>query len=110
MFEWKDTFRVKVQAFDTQHRKLFSLVSELRGAMAGGYGNEVAGDILNRLIDYTVHHFAAEERLMERYKFPGLPAHRAEHRALADKVLAFKKEFDAGIKNVMPELMTLLQQ
>ena len=109
-FRWKENYSVKVVALDNQHKKLFELVNELHAAMGEGHGNDVAGDILYRLIDYTVHHFSAEERLMEQHKFPGLPSHRAEHKALTDKVLAFKKDFDAGATNVTPQLMMFLQQ
>jgi hemerythrin len=109
-FEWKDSYSVKVTAMDNQHKKLFELVNELHNAMSVGHGKDKAGEILKRLIDYTVNHFGSEEKLMESHHFPGLVAHRAEHKALTDKVLAFKKEFDAGTSNVTPQLMTFLQQ
>ena len=109
-FEWKDAYSVKVNAFDTQHKKLFALINELHTAMASGHGKDIAKDVLDRLLDYTVHHFAAEERLMSAHKFPGYIAHKGEHKALTDKVLAFKKEFEAGTSNVTPQLMTFLQQ
>lgn len=110
MFEWKDIYSVKVAAMDNQHKKLFELVNELHNAMSQGHGKDKAGEVLKRLIDYTVTHFSSEEKLMESHRFPGLVAHRAEHKALTDKVLAFKKEFDAGTSNVTPQLMTFLQQ
>jgi len=47
----------------------------------------------HRLVDYTVHHFSAEEKLMEKYNYAALVAHRAEHKALTAKVMEFKKEF-----------------
>ena len=109
-FEWKESYSVKVSAFDNQHKKLFALVTELHTAMASGHGKDVAKDVLDRLVDYTVHHFAAEERLMDRHQYPGYLAHKGEHKALTDKVLAFKKEFEAGTSNITPQLMTFLQQ
>jgi hemerythrin len=109
-FEWNDTYSVKVMALDNQHKKLFDIIRELYSAMGKGQGRNVAGDVLNQLIDYTVTHFAAEEKLMEKHGYPHLASHRAEHKALTDKVLAFKKTFDAGTGNVTPELMVFLQQ
>jgi len=100
-FQWQDSYSVKVLAMDNQHKKLFDLVNELHDAMCSGHGRDVAGDILRRLIDYTVQHFSAEEALLERYRFPGLAAHRAEHKALTSKVHEFKKEFDAGTCDVI---------
>jgi hemerythrin len=109
-FQWTDRYSVKVEAMDEQHKKLFALINELYGAMIKGHGNDVAGDILRRLIDYTAQHFSAEERLMQKHNYPGLASHRLEHKALTDKVIAFKKEFDAGDTYITPELLTFLQR
>jgi len=108
-FEWNDMYSVKVQAMDAQHKRLFEIIRELYTAMRSGHGKEVVGNVLGRLIDYTVSHFKMEEQLMERHKYPNLEAHRVEHRALTDKVVAFKKSFDAGTTGVTPDLMTFLQ-
>lgn len=106
-FEWKDSYSVKVTALDNQHKKLFATAEELHNAMLAGHGKDKASEVLGRLIDYTVNHFAAEEKLMEQHNYPSLVTHRAEHKALTDKVLAFKKECDAG-KVAVPTVMTFL--
>ena len=108
-FQWKDTYTVKVGAMDNQHKKLFDLVNELEGAMHSGHSRDVMGRVLERLIDYTAQHFTAEEKLMEKHKYPGLPTHRGEHRVLTEKVIGFKKEFDAGNTSIAPQLLTFLQ-
>jgi hemerythrin len=110
LFEWSDSYSVKVKALDNQHRKLFDLINELHTAMKAGRGKVAAGEILRRLIDYTVYHFSAEEKLMEKHAFPELVAHRTEHKVLTDRVLAFKKDFDADTAPVTVELMNFLQQ
>lgn len=110
MFQWNDSYSVKVAALDSQHRKLFDLINELHQAMKARRGRDVAGAVLCRLIDYTVYHFSAEEKLMEQHRFPELATHRAEHKALTDKVLAFKKDFDANTGLLTVELMNFLQQ
>jgi hemerythrin-like metal-binding protein len=110
LFQWNNDYSVKVTAMDNQHKKLFELVNELHSAMSKGHGKDITGDVLRRLIDYTVEHFTAEEKLMAKYEYPALAVHRVEHQALTDKVLAFKKEFEAGTGNVTLELMTFLQQ
>ncbi len=106
-FEWKDSYSVKVAAIDNQHKQLFATAEELHNAMLAGHGKDKASEVLGRLIDYTVNHFAAEEKLMEQHSYPSLVTHRAEHKALTDKVLAFKKEYEAG-KGAIPPLMTFL--
>ena len=108
-FQWNETYSVKVDAMDAQHQQLFGIIRELFTAMRSGHGKAVAGEVLERLIDYTGNHFAAEEQLMEKHGYPQLAAHRVEHRNLENKVRAFKKEFDAGSIAITLELMTFLQ-
>lgn len=108
-FEWNSTYSVKVGAMDAQHKRLFQIIQELYNAMRSGHGKEVAADVLRRLLDYTVQHFTAEEKLMEQKGYPDLAAHQALHRALTDKVRAFKKDFEAGMAGITPELMRFLQ-
>jgi hemerythrin len=109
-FQWKPAYSVKVVALDSQHKKLFDLVNELHNAMSSGHGKDIVADVLSRLVDYTVTHFKAEEAVMEKHGYPGLQTHRAEHKALTDKVLAFKKEYEVGTSVVTPQLMLFLQQ
>lgn len=108
-FQWNQSYSVKVDAMDAQHKKLFEIIHELYTAMRSGHGKDVAGEVLSRLIKYTVEHFTAEEKMMEQNGYPGLAAHRLEHRALTDKVKAFKKDFDSGTGVITLELMTFLQ-
>ena len=94
MFEWNNSYSVGVTSIDAQHRNLFAISSELHAAMATGQGKAVLGRILERLIRYTEAHFAHEERLMQRHKYPELRAHAAEHQALAKQVRQFQAEFE----------------
>jgi hemerythrin len=108
-FQWNDSYSVKAKAMDDQHKRLFEIIDELYTAMRAGHGEDIAGEVLGRLINYTVEHFAAEEKLMEKNGYTDLAAHRAEHKALTDKVKAFKKDFDSGSRVLTLELMTFLQ-
>jgi hemerythrin len=90
---------------DAEHKRMFEIVRELYTAMRSGQGGEVAGGVFRRLIDHTSKHFAAEEKLMEDHGYPLLALHRAEHKGLADQILAFKKDFDAGSSAVLPQLL-----
>lgn len=51
---------------------------------------------LGDLIDYTKRHFAAEEALMQRSKYPGYPEHKVFHDKLTAQVVQFQSEFAAG--------------
>ena len=65
-FQWNTSYSVKVEAMDAQHKRLFEIIRELYTAMRAGQGKQVVGEVLHRLIEYTVQHFAAEEKLMEK--------------------------------------------
>jgi hemerythrin-like metal-binding protein len=96
MFEWKPDYSVGIISIDGQHQNLFAIARELYGAMASGQGKLVVGRILDRLAEYAAVHFAHEERLMQQCQYPGLTKHKQEHQDLTRRVLAFRKDFEAG--------------
>lgn len=97
LITWDQSFSVKVERCDSEHRKLFDLINALYDAMKVGKGRAVLQQIVSELSDYTQTHFRAEEGLMERAKYPGLAGHRLEHQRFVAKVHDFKKDLDAGI-------------
>ena len=110
VFRWTERYAVQVTDFDRQHRNLFRMVNELHQALGAGKGKAVVGNILQRLIEYTATHFAAEESVMEKNGFPGLQSHKAEHQAMAEQVLKFQKDFKCGKLGVATDLMLFLQK
>ncbi|MBF0154173.1 MAG: hemerythrin family protein [Magnetococcales bacterium] len=86
--EWSEELSVGVEAIDADHRKLVSLVNELFSAFFIGVGDEAVGAILTEVIDYTRHHFAREEALLNRLGSSDLAYHAEEHRQLTEQVLA----------------------
>ena len=101
---------MQIEQFDKQHQTLFHMVNQLHQAMSEGHGKDVVGRVLQQLIDYTATHFRSEEALMEKHGFPGLAAHRSDHKALVEQVLKFQKEFQAGKPGVATTLMPFLQK
>ena len=58
--------------------------------------NDAIGSVLNRLIDYTVKHFAGEEEAMTRSGYADFAAHKHEHEKLVEQAVGLKTKFDAG--------------
>lgn len=85
IFQWKEEFSVDHAEIDTQHKRLFQLAGDLHAAMTEGKGKEALSKTLSNLIDYTKHHFACEERLMQLHDYPDFGrtqgASRRTHRA-----------------------------
>jgi hemerythrin-like metal-binding protein len=106
---WGPMLQIGYADIDAQHERLVGLVNQLDDAMRAGHGRDVVGQVLDDLIQYTVHHFAFEERLMDQYEISSSAAHKAEHKTLMADVTSFKATFDAGSAAVSTELMSFLR-
>lgn len=95
-FNWEDRFSVGIAEIDMQHQKLVEMLNELYGAMKEGKGNDAVGKILDGMIQYTVSHFATEERYMKLHSYPDFAAHKREHDSLTQQVLDLQNQFKSG--------------
>lgn len=83
-------------------------MNELEQALRVGEGHIAIDKILDRLVTYAGLHFAAEESLMERHRFPGLPTHRMQHEMFRKKLLTFLKKHRTARSGVPVELLLFL--
>jgi hemerythrin len=93
IIEWNEDLSVGVSALDRDHKHLIALLNQLHEVIRQKDSHEVVGIVLAELIHYAGHHFAAEEKLMERASFPGLEAHRDSHDMLRRQVADYHAEF-----------------
>lgn len=93
LMTWSDDYSVNIKAIDEQHRQLVNMVNDLHHSMLAGRSIDTLHDILKRLIEYTSVHFSTEEKLMEKYNYPGYVYHKAEHDKLTKTVLEFENKF-----------------
>jgi len=89
MSQWSEEYKVNVAVLDEQHKMLFHLLDDLDNCLKGDTTEEVSF-IIGELHAYALYHFAAEERLLARFNYPGLDAHRTEHREFEAKVFEFR--------------------
>jgi hemerythrin-like metal-binding protein len=71
---------------DDQHAALMDALNEVLAAVAHGADQPTLTAYMTRLITLAEQHFASEERLLERFGFPGLDEHRIEHRAMLERL------------------------
>jgi len=109
IFQWKEEYSVDHAEIDTQHKRLFQLAGDLHSAMTEGKGKAALSTTLNSLIEYTKHHFACEEKLMQKHHYPDYAAHKAFHDDLTARVLEFEKSFTAGKTLMTVELFQFLK-
>jgi len=108
LFVWNDSYSVGSAEIDEQHQKLFHIADELHRAMLERRGKEALNGLLQRLVAYTRHHFACEERAMRDHAYPGYLQHRMEHEKLTGQVLEFQNKVTRGQATVTIEIMTFL--
>ena len=58
---------------------------------------------------YTVAHFAEEEKLMAKYRYPRLAEHKIEHDALTKKVGKIREDLAQGRGVLTVDVMDFLQ-
>jgi hemerythrin len=79
---WDKTLSVDVPEIDEDHRRLVDLFNILNHSVAEGDAPEYIEAVMEELISCTVWHFRHEERLMLKYGYDGLMAHKSEHEEL----------------------------
>jgi len=80
---WDASLETGNELIDGQHRGLILFLDELQ-AMVGGSDSEVLRS-LDKVMDFTLTHFHAEEDLMERVGYPPVPT-----RQMVDQHQEFK--------------------
>jgi hemerythrin len=100
--KWDDRYSVGIPLIDDQHKKLIEMTNDLYNACLEG--SEAASahfrEAARSTVDYVKYHFAAEEKILENVKYPGIAAHKKEHESFVMKVLEGVKDFEEGKKFV----------
>lgn len=106
--DWSPKYTVHHPVLDEHHHTLFKLVDQLSEAILEKKENEIIGEVLNSLVDYTKMHFAAEERLMQQVGYPGLLQHKEAHGRLVAQVQELQRRFQKGDSAVTAEITQFL--
>ena len=85
-FKWTDDLATGNAIIDGEHQKLIKAADDLVEACSQGKGRQVINDAVEFLANYTKTHFAHEEDLQQKYKFPAYQAHRTWHQAYIKKI------------------------
>ena len=105
LITWGKKLEVGIGIIDSQHRRLVDLINQLDEATEEGRGNEVVGETLNGLIDYTHTHFRTEEELLKDHDYEDLDLHLREHRIFTDQIEIYRDRLDAGSLRISSNVM-----
>ena len=88
-FAFTDEFRTQIPLVDKEHETLFDLVRQTYELVHDEFRVDKFDDIIEiieELRDYTIKHFADEERYMKSINYDGLPEQVAAHTAFVEKL------------------------
>ncbi len=94
VFEKKHS--VKIKDIDEQHQKIFDAVNALYDATMNQKDKKVVSKLFEGLVECTVSHFASEEKLMQKYEYPGYMSHKKEHDELKKQIIDMLNGFING--------------
>lgn len=91
--EWKEKYSVGNEKIDSQHKKLFNIVTRLHKAKENKETENVITVLLDELVEYVKTHFETEEEIMENCSYPELQEHKTEHLDFTLKMLDFTEDY-----------------
>ena len=109
-FHWTETYSVNIAVLDQQHQQLIETVNELDQALRKGEGKAALDSVLDKLVEYALVHFAAEESLMQKHDFPGFFTHRTQHEEFRKKLAEYLEAHKAGKPGVPVSLLFFMQE
>ena len=109
LMPWTIRLETSFPIIDNQHKELVRMINQLHKAMRQQKGSNELSNILDGLAKYTVMHFATEEKIFEKHKYPDFNNHKKIHKELVSKVLAFQADFNSGKATVTMDLMDFLK-
>ena len=95
-FDWDESYDVKVERFNDQHKHLFQIVKDLYAAMENKDDRLALAQIINNLIRYSREHFTEEEVALLNTQYPTYEKHRKQHKAFIDKIEQFAADYNSG--------------
>jgi|SRR5579871_2372152 len=103
------TYEVGIPFVDEQHASLFEALNDLHAAMLKGQANSVVGSLVQDLLAYTRSHFAAEEAMLAKAKYPGLGEHQMKHKKLTAQVAEYAERYKRGEAALSVHLINFLR-
>ncbi len=83
LMEWSAALATEHHLIDEQHQQMITLLNDLHSTLTQTGQSDELPRQLEALCDFTMEHFATEERLMAHLNYPHLERHRIQHDRLA---------------------------
>ena len=108
LYDWKESYSVEIKSIDDDHKGMFNIFNQLFDAISHGKARSILSGIIVQLIDYTKTHFRREEMYFTTTSYSETLEHKLQHEMFIEKILALKKGFENGDKEISVELIKYL--
>jgi hemerythrin-like metal-binding protein len=106
---WTEDMSVGVFVLDNDHKKLIGIINQLHFGIMAGHKREILAAVLDHLVDYAKSHFAREEALLLRAKYPDSAEHKLDHERFVNEIALLRERFkSAPAAEIDQELMEFL--
>ena len=105
---WTPEMSVGVKEIDDQHRQFIQIIADFYVAFDKNKLQLELEDILQKLIDYAIFHFATEEGYFDEFDYAFKDEHKQKHKELREKLSFFKKRFEKEGSDMVVEFMGFL--
>lgn len=85
--KWDDSFSVRNEMVDEQHKELFRLAGEMEEIFDKPVSREHVKELLAEFFNYMKTHFADEEKYMQEIGYPELEHHKMLHKDIVQKMI-----------------------
>jgi hemerythrin-like metal-binding protein len=108
-FSWDNKYNTGVDIVDEQHHRLVDLINQLGAISARQASADELGAILTELANYTIYHFATEEKMMKEFgvELTHQTAHIRAHEHFTAQVKVAAKLL-LGSSNISDQLVSPL--
>ena len=100
LLQWKDEFKVGIEEVDHEHRELIGLINELHEAIQRSVDADQILESLGEIYAQISAHFALEEKMMRKMRYPAYAEHKEDHETLLDDLRDIMDDVeDDGVLN-----------
>ena len=96
-----EDMKMGVAHIDAQHQELIDRLNVITSMGIGSVSKEETEKTLDLLADYTIRHFADEEKLQEQCGYPLFDWHKEQHKLFLEEFANLKQEFSANGPSMM---------
>jgi hemerythrin-like metal-binding protein len=97
-----------IDSMDVQHKRWIELTNNLHESVRKKEDNDIVGQTIKDILDYTHTHFADEERLMSENGYPDYAHHKKLHDELINKLNNIQDRLKNGHLVLTVEVAILL--